>query len=306
MVEIITNAFLGIGAILSVSNNVNFSIFFDNPTFIYRNRTIISREVEHSGYSQYIINLSEITMGLIFPIICLFLIVLRRAFINLPYKQWVTKYTVYILIRVIISLISILFNITLIIGAFVEFLLGLSDIFVYISSSRAFYVLLKGRRDEALYHSSRREYLEKKRIANQFFYAQVSTHFLGLLLLLIYISVFANGIFYLFSDSNFFELLSFGYFPKFPSSWHAFAFKIGTICGRMKIVFIYLMELYILFAYFFVSLSILVKLFNRRKKFNHVNDWLTRPLMERYRSSLEERRTQQRPPFIQAFRSFVH
>ena len=192
-----------------------------------------------------------------------------------------------------------------IIGVFMQLLLAIFDICVYISSSRAFYVLLKGRRDEALYHSSRKDYLEKKRIANQFFYTQVSTHFLGFLILLFDISFFSSTAFHTFSHPNFFELMTLGYFPKFPSSWYAFAFKIGIICRRIEAVFICLIESYIFLAYLFVSKSILAKLFIRRKKFNHVNDWLTRPLMERYRSSLEERRTQQRPPFIQAFRSGI-
>ena len=40
----------------------------------------------------------------------------------------------------------------------------------------------------------------------------------------------------------------------------------------------------------------------RRKAYVHVNDWITRPLMEKYRADVE-RHYQRRPPFIQAFRS---
>ena len=294
LIEIITNVFTGIG-VIGHSENVAFT---------YRNRTEFIT-VERNRYLHYIGNLSEITIGLVFPILCLFLIVLRRAFINLPYKKWVRKYSVYILIRVIVMLILFWFNATFIIGVFVQLLLAIFDYCVYISSSRAFYILLKGRRDEAFYHFSRKDYLEKKRIANQFFYTQVSTHFLGFLLLLFDIFFFSATTFHTFSHPNFFEIMTFGYFPKFPSLWYAFAFKIGSIFGRIRTVFVCLIELYIFFAYCFVSISILVKLFIRRKKFNHVNDWLTRPLMEKYRSSLEKRRTQQRPPFIQAFRSGI-
>ena len=290
MIEIITNVFLGIGAIG----------YSENVTSTDRNLTkfII---VEQNGYLHYIGNLSGITIGFVFPILCLFLIVLRRAFINLPYKKWVWKYSVYILIRAIVMLILLWFEITFNIGMFMQLLLGIFDFYVYISCSRAFYVLLKGRRDEALYHSSRRDYLEKKRIAKQFFYTQVSTRFSGFLIIMLYISVFSTSIFHTFSHPNFFKLMTFDYFPKFSSSWHAFAFEIADISELIGSVLIYLIEIYIFFAYLFVTISILVKLFIRRKKFNHVNDWITRPLMERYRSNLEER-TQQRPPFIQAFR----
>ena len=102
MIEIITNVFVGIAAI-GPSKNVSFTD---------RNRTIFIT-VERNRYFQYISNLSGITMGLVFPILCLFLIVLRRAFINLPYKQWVRKYSVYILIRVIVTLILFWFNATI-------------------------------------------------------------------------------------------------------------------------------------------------------------------------------------------------
>ena len=309
MIEIITNAFAGIGVIGLYDEKVNFSTFFESTKFTYRNRTLFTRGVQRNPYYHHIYvymrNLSTITIGLVFPILCLFLIVLRRAFINLPFKQWVRKYSVYILIRLIVMLILSWFNITIILGALVQLFLSIFDICVYISSSRAFYVLLKGRRDEALYHSSRKDHLEKRRITNQFFYTQVSTHFLGFLLLMLYISIFSSTIFHTFSHPNCFELITFDYFHEFPSSCHAFTFKIGIICDLIEVVLIYLIEIYLFFAYLLISIGILAKLFIRRKKFNHVNDWLTRPLMERYRSSLEERRTQQRPPFIQAFRSGI-
>ena len=269
----------------------------ESVIFSHRNRTVLIRV-------DYMSKLSDIITGFIFPVLCLFLIILRRAFINLPYQQWVRKYSMYMLIRVIVMLISFWFHKTIIIGAIVQLLLGIFDFCVYNSSSHAFYVLLKGRRDEALYHSSRSDYLEKKRVANQFFYTQLLTHFLGFLLLLLNISVFACYIFDTIHDPNLFELMTFGYFPKFPSSWYATASKIRKICGQIRAALIYLTDLYLFFVYLFVSLSILVKLFIRKKKFNHVNDWLTRPLMENYRATLEER-TQQRPPFIQAFRSHL-
>ena len=50
--------------------------------------------------------------------------------------------------------------------------------------------------------------------------------------------------------------------------------------------------------------SIIVKLLRRRKKYIHVNEWITRPLMERYRADVE-RHKERRPPFIQAFRSQI-
>ena len=269
----------------------------ESVIFSHRNRTVLIRV-------DYMSKLSDIITGLIFPVLCLFLIILRRAFINLPYQQWVRKYSMYMLIRVIVILILFCFHKTIIVGMFVQLLLGIFDICVYNSSSHAFSVLLKGRRDEAFYHPSRSDYLEKKRIANQFFYTQLFTHFLGFQLLLLYVSSFAYYIFDTIHDPNLFELMTFGYFPNFPSSWYPIASKIKKNMCQIRAALVYMTDLYMFFVYLFVSLSILVKLFIRKKKFNHVNDWLTRPLMENYRATLEER-TQQRPPFIQAFRSHL-
>ena len=91
----------------------------------------------------------------------------------------------YILARVVAMSTMSLFHESYHILRMVYLLFVLFDICVYIPSSRAFYVLLKGRRDEALYHSSRLDYLGKRKIAKQFFYSQISTFF-GLFLVFLY------------------------------------------------------------------------------------------------------------------------
>ena len=166
-------------------------------------------------------------------------------------------------------------------------------------------VLLKGRRDEALYHSSRRDYLEKRRIANRFFYAQIFSYCLVFLLLLYYASGFSLSVMDVLASSHF-GTVSFGLSWKFillcPKCWNITKF----ICNITCYMSICVLDICLFFSYLFIFIKIVAKLFIRKKKFNHVNDWITRPLMERYRSNLEKRRTQQRPPFIQAFRSFVY
>ena len=127
---------------------------------------------------------SEIPLSVIPSVICLFLIVLRRAFINLPYGNYVKGYGVYILVRVIVMLALSNYLETRNILNMLLLPFFLFDIRVYISSSRAFYVLLKGRRDEAFYHSTRKDYLEKKVVVNQFYHTQTFTHCVFFLLLL--------------------------------------------------------------------------------------------------------------------------
>ena len=122
------------------------------------------------------------------------------------------------------------------------------------------------------------------------------------MLLLYYASEFSLSVMD-FLASSYFGTVSFGLSRKFiflcPKCWNITKF----ICNNTYDVSICVLDICLFFIYLFIFVKIVTKLFIRKKKFNHVNDWLTRPLMERYRSNLERRRTQQRPPFIQAFRS---
>ena len=243
-----------------------------------------------------------LTLSLIIPITCLFLIVLRRAFINLPYKEWVRRYSVYILARVTIMLVMSSFVETFAISELLLLPLTLFDICVYIPSSRAFYVLLKGRRDEALYHSSRSDYLEKRRIVNGFLYSQIFFYFGLLLMFLFPLFNFLYNLIAILYSTGFYSLFSFNS-NNFPLPSFRLAKRIQEYFELILQAFTILLLVYVTVAYLIISVSILLKLFMKRRKFNHVNDWVTRLLMERYRSSLEKRRTQERPHFIQAIRS---
>ena len=304
MIEVLANVFWGIRQFIYTDlNKSKFHIV--NTSTSVRNQTIFKVTIEVNHFLMLLFELDTITLSLILPVLCLFLIVLRRAFINLPYKLWVRKYSVYILVRVVLMSIMSLFIETHFIVGVMYLLFFLFDICVYISSSHAFYVLLKGRRDEALYHSSRKDYLEKKSIAKQYFYTQIFSLFGLFIILLYYISNFFEIIISMLTNPVLFQSISLGYFPNFSF----YTSNAMTIANRFSDIFqpicALLLELCAFLPYIVIFVSILLKLLIRRKKFNHVNDWITRPLMERYRSSLEKRRIQQRPPFIQAFRSGI-
>ena len=298
IIEISANVSLGMQLIINETiESVNHDAH--NSTLeTYGNTSILA-----NPFLVLLRNLSGIMLSLILPVLCLFLIVLRRVFINLPYKHWVRRYILYILARLITVVVLFLITKAFHILQIFQLPLTLFDIHVYISTSRAFYVLLKGRRDEAFYHSSRKDYLEKKIITNRFFYTQVLTYVLIAIILLNNISEFFTSLISILYNSGVHSTISSGYFPKFNLPWRAFAYKILDISRYVTDVSTALIDLYIISAYFSVLVSILFKLSFRRKRFNHVNDWITRPLMERYRSTLEGERTQGRPPFIQAFRS---
>ena len=296
--------FILILLIIELSTNISWGItqFLEYDLNASRNQTLGSKAMDKTDLNLkeflFISSLPTIIFSSILPILGLLLIVLRRTFINLPYKLWVWRYSVYISVRVVAMLAISLFLETALVLNIMFLPLALFDIRVYISSSRDFYVLLKGRRDEALYHSSRSDYLEKKRIANRFFYAQIITFFGLFAILLNHIYLFLKGMNDIRRHSALFEYISFGSLSKYDNN-------ISHILIIMEVLSFILLQFYEILIYFLICVSIIIHLCARRKKFNHVNDWLTRPLMERYRSNLERGRTQERPPFIQAFRSHI-
>ena len=96
MLETLANVFGGIGQFLTDDINVQYQHSVEEGT---RNETM-------SNKIMLIIYISrEIPISLAIPVVCLLLIVLRRAFINLPYRIWVGRYIVYILFRLVIMLV---------------------------------------------------------------------------------------------------------------------------------------------------------------------------------------------------------
>ena len=127
---------------------------------------------------------------------------------------------------------------------------ALFDFCVFIPSSRAFYVLLKGRRDEAFYHSSRREYLEKRRITNRFFYTQIFSYLGILLIILNSTPLFFYSLIDILYSPSFFENISFGYFPKFYLPGSKFSSKIFHIWYDIQTISFILLQVYIFLVLF--------------------------------------------------------
>ena len=207
----------------------------------------------------------------------LFLIVLRRAYLNLPYTPWIRGYTANILARFIIP------------------------------SCRSFYLLLLGRSVEARWHSSLSEYRTKRNIAKQFFYAQILTLVFFSLVLIDFLTVFIlSPMVILLNQPLLFNTLSLGLFPHITlssgsRSHMVSAFDIISLGQTIVLVFLVLV---LSLTYILVSIGVIIKLIRRQKKYNHINEWVTKPLMEEYRNTIDSARYNvQRPPFIQAFRT---
>ena len=175
LIEIATNVSWSISMLIIADPNASLTYFLFRISSV-RNQTM-NTTTKNNAFIRLLNNMSGIILSLVLPVLCLFLIVLRRAFINLSYNLWVGQYSVNILVRAVAMSVMSLFPKTDYIVTLMYSPLALFDICVYISSSRAFYVLLKGRRDEALHHSSPSDYLEKKKIAKFFFFLHTNYYF---------------------------------------------------------------------------------------------------------------------------------
>ena len=131
--------------------------------------------LQHTTLAHFIMNIATILALNVGTLVALFFAVLRRAFINYPYRRLIKYFVLYILLRSIFLIPLSYFLVTsyFVKIAFVPFLI--TDSYLYITSCRSFYILLKGRRDEARWHSSdstRRDYREKRKIAKHFLITQ--------------------------------------------------------------------------------------------------------------------------------------
>ena len=253
-------------------------------------------------------NVDEILISLIPTILCLFFIVLRRAFLNLPYTHWVKGYTVYILAKSVFLFLSTSFSITYDLFKILIFPFVLIDMCVYISSSRSFYLLLKGRRDEARWHSTLESYKEKRGIVRSFF---LTTTYTVIILAGLLIVCALDVLNYFLRALRFPCLLNyetFGYLAiqNIPKNIDTIIDKMLYICQTTQNICGVVVQILLFLSYLYICIYIVVRLLIRRWKFNHVNEWITRPLMERYRANLGRRSNhfnQPKTPFILAFRS---
>ena len=98
-------------------------------------------------------DLIDIVASTVLSVSCLFLIVLRRAYLNLPYKHWIKGYTLWIIVKTISKIvISFLHPTSHLIILILIYPFENIELVVYIYSCRSFYRLLKGRTFEAKWH----------------------------------------------------------------------------------------------------------------------------------------------------------
>ena len=91
-------------------------------------------------------------------LINLFLIVLRRVYLSVPYRRWIIGYSGYFLFRLVYLILSAYFIVTQFIYSALELPFLVFDFYVSLKVSKKFYLLLKGMSEEAKWHSTPQEY----------------------------------------------------------------------------------------------------------------------------------------------------
>ena len=282
----------------TATNSVNVSNFC-----VIRDPDLLRHLDNSTLLANITFHLTIVIISLFGPIISLFFIILRRIYLNHPFKQYVRNFTIYIVLRFLMMTILYCSIQTFYLAQMLLLPFGIIDFYIYLSSVRKLHILLKGFRDEARWHSTQQDYLIKKRSVTQFFYAQVLTVVVVVLFLShCFLELIEAPVRIFAYNPCFLSYISFGYIPIFEirTQIQLFASILNNYCFIIGFVIGSIFEVIMILTQLAIFLAILIKLVNRRRKFNHINDWITRPLMERYKATLDAhgRNYQQRPPFI--------
>ena len=255
------------------------SIYFVKVTNIYTNKTchlwtnkIKGMYLDYSGYQVVLL-----------PIIPnLFMIVLRRAYLNAPYKRWIKGYSLYFMFRLVSLILSTYFIITCYIEMSIQLPFLAFDFYTYAISSRKFYLLLRSMHEEAKSHSTLIDYKKKRMATKVFALTQIPIFFTVTILM---IMVIMKSLF------NITTLIQYGncilqyMLPNTPINFtihrnlhhvlQIVEFYTQTIQMSGNVI----VGVMILIANLGILVWIILKLNSRRKAFKNINE-LTRPLIQ--------------------------
>ena len=288
-------------SILEIVVNISFegsliirydlSKYAPNPVNISNSCTIMDPNlldlIDYSYLgSSLIFNLSIITATLFLPIISLFFIILRKIYLNHPYLKNMKRHIAYIVLKFLLLTILYCLMQTWYLVQLLFLPITLIEVYIYISSSRRLYSLLKGFRDQAFLHSTIYVYREKVRIVNQFFYAQVISLFGLSVGLIAFVNCFISvPLLICVYNPCFFSYISFGLIPTVSISQHVHEIccSLLRICYMIILVCLSVIDIIAIFIHLSIFICIIIKLLRRRWEFNHINKLISKPLMEYYK-----------------------
>ena len=165
----------------------------------------------------------------------------------------------------------------------------LIESYVYNSSCRKFYSLLKGLRNHAFLHSKKYIYRRYVHMVNQFFYTQVFSFLAWIVKLIVVANCFISvPLLICVYNPCYFSYVSFGLIPNFMISQQTFhiLFILHNYNFEIQLICLCILEILTIFVHLALFIAILIYLFRRRRMFNNINKAVSQPLMESYRKSL--------------------
>ena len=295
LVACITNIYIEFGSNISIFYQITVGNTETNESCSLYGLTV-------SGMYTTITN----NLAYLLPILLnLFLIVLRRACLNVQYKRWIIGYSGYFLFRFCYLVLSCYLPIARYVMNIIEMPFVMIDLYIFMIASKKFYLLLKGMSEEARWHSTPKEYKQKRKSMKTF----------GILRRIILFVFFIFITMVLLNSINEFALIIVNsdcllryllpntpIFFTLPKNLVYILYKISHSCRFLRMIGTGIVGVIVSLSNFAILTSIIVKLMRRRQKYIHINEWISRPLMEKYRADVGRHR-ERRPPFIQAFRS---
>ena len=222
------------------------------------------------------------------PTVSLLLNVLRRAYLDRPYRAVIKRWMCIILLRSCIFITLQIFYQTIYISFLMLPLFYIIDFKVYLTHSRRFYSLLKSRMEIARLHSCREEYQDKSMV---FLQHRVTSSYTTLIFSILTLKYSIAGIRYIIHGSIrilcTFHSITLGYSPLI-----FYNLVTRQVLNRIELYFFFalhlleiVLQLLISLAYVLVCIGIGIRLYIQMKNYKHINT-IIRPLIIQYRSTV--------------------
>ena len=234
------------------------------------------------------------TQLMIVPTVNLLLKVLPLAYYNYPHKHIIKRWAVFIPLRTVVFIVVEYIPLLGTVSEFMRAGIYLTDWIVYWYYARRFYLVLKGRRLEARWHSTLEDYREKTQVQFQYLFSSI---IFGIIALTLIIKAMSVAIY----DSI---LLVLELRWTLDASWAKVTQKSSPYLGTEGIIVMHQVWEYLfnvgfygssiahqilnILVYLTVLLMVVVKLFQRWRKFRNINKMVA-PLMSHYRRTLDRR-----------------
>ena len=231
-------------------------------------------------------------------VLCLFLKVLLLAYLNLPYKYTIMRWTAYILLRGIFSLIlvqgwifinqsaigsaqwetkipdiHIILSIRKSLNFAIESLFAVVDFITYIIYSRRFYQHLKSRELEARFIMDREDYIERRYVRIHF---KIATILVAIAFFFHTLSVLNSNVCGIHFDIS---SINHAFFDS--PVWISYLHFPNYICG---VFFRFILSM----DYLYITCIILYKYCRQKRKLTRINDRI-RPLVAEYHEGIFSR-----------------